>query len=163
MKWISMKQASKNELYELWDNTKKILTLALNSDLNTARIEQQETKRMFMIERTGFLKSKTVLRNEYGVTVGLFGAEKGHAIEEFVDIDNERYYYTLSQNKNQELVIYKGDQQQEFITYHIGNPDAKVKSNTTAKGSKYVYVLMALCSFLFSPIAYSEISTPSVV
>lgn len=162
MKWISIKQASKNELYELWDNTKKILSLALNSDLNTARVEQQETKRMFMIERTGFLKSKTVVRNEYGVTVGAFGAEKGNQLEEFVDIDNERYYYTLSQNLDQELVIYKGEKKQPLISYHIGNPDAKVKNPNAPKGNKYVYVLMALCSFLFSPISLSDVSTPSV-
>jgi hypothetical protein len=156
MKWISMRKASKNEFYELWDNTKKILSLALNSDLNTARIEHKENKRMFMIERTGFLKNRTVLKNEYGVTVGAFGAEKWNSPEEFVDIDNERYYYTIEQNNNPELVIYKGGKKQPLISYCLGDPEAKSKIGPVPKGNKYAYVLMALCSYLFSPINSKE-------
>jgi hypothetical protein len=156
MKWISIKTASRNEFYELWDNTKKILSLVFNSDLNTARIEHKENKRMFMMERVGFLKSKTILKNEYGVKVGQFGSEKWNSPEGFIDLDNERYYYSISNELLPELVIYKSQKTNPLLTCGLGDPQTKPKIGFSARENKYACILMAVCLYLFKPVNSKE-------
>ena len=156
MKWISIKTASRNEFYELWDNTKKILSLVFNADLNTARIEHKENKRMFMMERVGFLRSKTILKNEYGVKVGQFGSEKWNSPEGFIDLDNERYYYSIQNDQLPELVIYQSAITRPLLTCGLGDPQTNLKRGLSAKENKYACILTALCWYLFKPVNSKE-------
>lgn len=156
MKWISIKTASRNEFYELWDNTKKILSLVFNADLNTARIEHKENKRMFMMERVGFLKSKTILKNEYGVKVGQFGSEKWNSPKGFIDLDKERYYYSISNEKLPELVIYQSQKNHPLFTCGLGDPQTNSGTRISSKENKYACILMAICLYLFTPVNSKE-------
>ena len=70
MRWETAQSTSGNELYHLYDDDKKILTLTVNPVSQTARIETGGQKRVFLIRREGFIKIRTVIRNEYGIKIG---------------------------------------------------------------------------------------------
>lgn len=74
MRWQPVSSSSNNEVYHLYKDDKKILTLTLNPFSNTARVECDKQKRVFLIRKEGFLRNKTVLRNEYGMKIGELGA-----------------------------------------------------------------------------------------
>ena len=61
MKWEITLSTSKQEVYELWHNEKKALTLEFHPFTNSARIEYADEKRVFMIRKEGFLRNKKTL------------------------------------------------------------------------------------------------------
>jgi hypothetical protein len=67
-------------------------------------VEGETEKRVFLIRKEGFLRNKTVLRNEYGIKIGELGHEH---MQNFIDLNNERFFYTIHNNPLAELVIYK--------------------------------------------------------
>jgi hypothetical protein len=70
MRWESVESTSGHELYHLYQDDKKLLSLTLNPFSNSARVECEEQRRVFLIRKEGFLRMRTVIRNEYGVKLG---------------------------------------------------------------------------------------------
>lgn len=154
MRWETVASTSNNEVYHLYKDDKKILTLAFNPFSNSARVECEKQKRIFLVRKEGFLRNKIVLRNEYGIKIGELGHENK---ENFIDVNDDRFYYTFRNNPLAELVLYKESEDQPFVTCSLGAKEgdpavtftkAKKLSDTTHPG-----LLMALCWYMFLPVA----------
>src|SRR5689334_23133995 len=53
MRWENASSTSNNDIYHLWQNDKKVLTLTLHPFSNTARVECAGEKRVFLIRKEG--------------------------------------------------------------------------------------------------------------
>lgn len=151
MRWESVNTNSSNEVYHLYKDDKKILTLVLNPFSNTARVECEKEKRVFLIRKEGFRRNKTVLRNEYGIKIGEIGHENN---KHFIDVNKERFFYTTHNNPLAELVLYKESVQQPFVTCGLTinegvqfKKDKQLLADTSHPG-----LLMALCWYMFLPV-----------
>ena len=156
MKWINIISSSKQEVYELCHGDNKLLSLTYRSDTGTARVQYDDEKRTFMIGKEGFLKSKTVLRNEYGIKIGQLEYEKWNSAEGIIDLNGENLHYSINNNAA-ELIIYKISKEQPLVrcglTSSAGNSNIRFKKEDDLHHTIYPCLLMALCWFIFLPIA----------
>ncbi len=162
MNWIST-TTNKNgfEFFELWKGAKKLMTLELNLFSQTAKIECYSSRRIFKIDKEGFLRHKTIFKNEYGVKVGELSLENWFSHEGLILLNNERYRYTIQNNSLPELIIYNKGSQKTLISCGLqlnnGNTGIDFKHyNNTEKQSVF---LMALAWFLFLPVAKENVTT----
>ena len=112
MKWETVTSTIGQSVYTLWNNGRQLVTLVFNSSSNAARIEYEDEKRVFLIRDEGFRKNKTVLRTEYGIRIGHTGTENN---ENFIVLNDERYYYSVNDKQEPEVTIYK-----ESIDHPLG-------------------------------------------
>lgn len=156
MKWEIAATSSKQEIYELWHNEKKLLSLEFHPFTNSARIEYADEKRVFHIRKEGFLRNKTVLRNEYGIRIGQLGYEKWNSAEGTIDLNEEKFFYTVQNNPLSELVIYKDTKENPFVICGLkadeGNTSVQFNKDNQLSPSQH-FLLMALCWYMFLPVA----------
>lgn len=158
MRWETATSASGNEVYQLFKDDKKILTLSFNPFSNSARVECANEKRVFLIRKEGFRHHKTVVRNEYGVKIGELGHENK---EEFIEVNDERYYYYTQNNPLHELVLYKESKDKPLVACSLksddGNTSVEFKKDKTLLTSSHPGLLMALCWYMFLPVAKENV------
>ncbi len=158
MKWVSITTASNNETYHLYKDDKKILTVILNPFSNAARVECEKQKRVFLIRKEGFRRNKTVIRDEYGFKIGELGQENK---ENFIDVNNERFFYTTCNNPLAELVLYKDSKQNPFVTCGLtnNNGDSTVQftKDQQLTETSHPGLLMALCWYMFLPVTKENV------
>ncbi len=156
MKWVVASSSAKQEIYELWDEDKKLLTLDFHPFTNMARIESADEKRVFLIRKEGFLRNKIVLRNEYGMKMGHLGYEKGLSNEGFVDLDNEHFTYRIDNNPIAELKIFRDSKEEPLVVCKLkpknGNASVHFNKGGELSASEHM-LLMSLCWYMFLPIA----------
>ena len=159
MRWENLSSTSNQEVYQLWHKDKQVLTLTLHPFSNTARVESAAEKRVFLIRKEGFLRNKVVLRNEYGIKIGELGLEKNK--ENFIDVNNERFYYSIGNNPLTELILYKETKEQPLIVCGLnvdkGNTAVHFKKNKTEE-TPHPELLMALCWYMFLPVAKENVA-----
>ncbi len=90
MKWIKVKSSADHTVYELWHDDHRSLTLTLSSSGFT-KIERDDLRRKFIIEKKGLLRTRTILRNEYGIKMGQVVFEKAHIQEGIIEIEDHHY------------------------------------------------------------------------
>ncbi|MEO7982740.1 MAG: hypothetical protein ABI688_01535, partial [Bacteroidota bacterium] len=153
MRWEIVASTSNNEIYHLYKDDKKLLTLTLNPFSHTARVECDKQKRVFLIRKEGFLRNRTVLCNEYGVKIGELGLENK---EHFIDINEERFFYITHNNPLAELVLYKESKENPFVTCGLnvteGNPAVHFTKDKQLSDTSHPGLLMALCWYMFLPV-----------
>lgn len=138
MRWENISSPSDNELYQLWNNDSKLLTLTVHPFSNTARVETEDEKRVFLIRKEGFRRNKTVLRNEYGIKLGEFGTdEQGN----FINMDEERFYYTADNGLNAKVNLYHNPGEQPFASC-----DVHIEANRYVASQSSL--LLALCWYM---------------
>lgn len=177
MRWETVNSTNNHEIYHLYKNDKKILTLSINPFSNSARVECEKQKRVFLIRKEGFRRNKTVLRNEYGIKIGELGQENK---VNFIDVNEERFFYSIENNPLAELVLYKETKEKPFVTCGLStkkvSPDdprlndsvgqAIGMENAAVKFSKdkilsetaHPGLLMALCWYMFLPVAKENVT-----
>ncbi len=164
MRWETITSNSNNEVYHLYKDDKKILTLALNPFSSSARVECEKQKRVFLIRKEGLLRNKIVLRNEYGIKIGELGQEKK---ENFIDVNDERFYYTIQNNPLAELVLYKESKDNPFVTCGLstkkGDTTVKFTKDKNLSDTTHPGLLMALCWYMFLPVAKENTVDPIVI
>ena len=164
MRWETAASNSNNEVYHLYKDDKKILTIALNPFSNSARVECEKQKRVFLIRKEGFRRNKTVLRNEYGIKIGELGNENK---ENFIDVNDERFYYTIQNDPLAELVLYKESKDKPFVTCGLtskqGDPAVKFTKDKTLADTTHPGLLMALCWYMFLPVAKENVVDPIAI
>jgi hypothetical protein len=103
MKWVMVKHASPSvQKYHLVEGMAKKAVLKYNLLQQSVRVSNDDTQRVFFLERTGFWNNKTIFKNEYGLEIGKMSFEKGfHAGA--IEVDGNKYHYVIQEN---ELVIY---------------------------------------------------------
>jgi hypothetical protein len=158
MRWEIASTDAKQEVYHLFKNDKKILTLVIDPFSHTARVECENEKRVFQIRKEGFLRNKVTLRNEYGIKIGELGHENK---QNFIDVNDERFYYDIHNNPLAELVLYKGSKEKPFVTCGLSNKEGSAeinfKKDKSLSSASHPGLLMALCWYMFLPVAKENV------
>ena len=152
MKWEKVTSTIGQSAYTLWNNGRKLVTLVFNPNANAARVETDEERRVFLIRKEGFLRNRTVLRNEYGVRVGCAGTENNRP---FIELDNQRFFYDVESSSatSPSLSIYSDVQTDKPLA--VCELDAREKSllqelqpNKALSTQAHYSLLMAVCWYL---------------
>lgn len=160
MTWIESSTSPKKGVatYELWNDNKKMMVLEHNQLSQTANIHCFNTRRVFKIEKEGFLRNKTIFKNEYGVKIGYLSNEKWFNNEGVINLNEEKLYYTSNSKELQKLVIYKKTPHQPLIECSLSenslHQNFNLKKHTEA--DNYPALLVALVWFLFLPVAKEQ-------
>ena len=165
MKWISVNKENANNAYELWYNDKKLVALSFSPLTKIARIESASDKRLFFVEKKGFLQNKTVIRNEYGIKLGELSGENNEAAEGMIEMDGKKYGYTFNQVNGAAVTLYEQTAEEErkpFLRCNfsgvIDSAAAIVKKSISLHDTKIPYLLMALCWYLLKPSGNEALS-----
>jgi len=153
MKFISVnKNSSTGNAFELWYNDKKLMSLSLGKTTKTARFESGADKRLFFIEKRGFLQNKTVIKNEYGIKMGQLSSEQHDANTGIIEWDGKKYGYAFGQNNGTALTLSNELETKPFISCNlsavIDTATSLVKKSVPLHDTKYPYILTALCWYL---------------
>ncbi|MBK5271354.1 MAG: hypothetical protein JJE22_10105, partial [Bacteroidia bacterium] len=129
MRWQMVLSTRKQEVYELWNKEKKLLSLDFHPATNSARIDHADEKRVFLIRREGFLKNKTVLCNEYGIRLGQLLHENK---ENFIELNHDRFFYAIKDQPKNEVIIYKESIEHPLVVceLNITNANTSIKFDT---------------------------------
>ena len=150
MKWETVSSTIGHSVFALWNNGKKLSTLVFNSSSNAARIDYANEKRVFLIRDEGFRKNKTVLRTEYGIRIGHAGTENN---ENFIVLNDERYFYSLDNDSEPAVTIYKESKDRPLAVCSLDVKDTDLLTKSGAKRllpEKALYgLLLGLCLYLF--------------
>jgi len=152
MKWETVTSTIGQSVYTLWNNGRQLVTLVFNSSSNAARIEYEDEKRVFLIRDEGFRKNKTVLRTEYGIRIGHTGTENN---ENFIVLNDERYYYSVNDKQEPEVTIYKESIDHPLAVCSLNIQDdllAKTGIQKQLKEKTLYSLLIGLCLYLFKPL-----------
>jgi hypothetical protein len=159
MRWETVSSTNNHEIYDLYKDDKKILTLALNPFSNSARVECGKQKRVFLIRKEGFRKHKTVLRNEYGIKIGELGHEND---ENFIEVNDKRFFFEITNNPLPEFILYKDTKDRPFVSCSLveekGNSKVKFKKDKNLSATAHPGLLMALCWYMFLPVAKENVA-----
>ena len=96
-----------NDEFLLAEKDKTILKVRYRRDLHTARVEAINERRILIIENEGLLRTKLVIKNEYGVLIGQMIFDNWSDSQGSVQIETIRYKFILEGSSPQELFIYK--------------------------------------------------------
>ena len=160
MRWEQTTSNSATEIYNLYKGDKKLLSVSLNAFSNSARVECEKEKRVFLIRKEGFRRNKTVVRSEYGIKIG----ELGHdSKENFIDVNEERFYYTIQNNPLAELILYKESKENPFVVCGLNSTDGNAavhfsKDSDNLKATSHPGLLMALCWYMFLPVTKEKVA-----
>ncbi|MBM3416113.1 MAG: hypothetical protein FJY20_06625 [Bacteroidetes bacterium] len=154
MRWEKVKSTPEQEVYHLYKDDKLRLTLIYNPFSNSARVECNKEKRVFLIRKEGFLRNKSVIRNEYGVKIGEFGQDGG---QRFINVNNEKFYYATRNNPLAELLLFNETANKPAITCGLSaageSSDVYFKKDKSLGEMPHPGLLMALCWYMFLPVA----------
>lgn len=152
MKWETVTSGIGQKVYALWDNGRKLLTLAFNSSSNFAKIEYGEEKRAFIIRYEGLFKNKMVMRNEYGIRIGQVSTER----ENIIALNDERLFYTITNEKEPKLILYKEsvDDPLAVCALKLDNEKSVLPSVRTLATTHSL--LLALSWYLFRPVTKAK-------
>ena len=107
MKWFLINNDSQQKVYELRTSKEKLLTLTHHPTSGTIRISTRDEKRVFLFGREGFIRNRTVLRNEYGIRMGQLSHEGGQISQGNIEISDEPFNYILQNADPVKAAIYK--------------------------------------------------------
>jgi hypothetical protein len=141
MKWLSIRSNSKEETYELWNTEAKLLALAYHPGSATIRVNSNREKRVMLIGKEGFLKNRTVLRNEYGIKIARVLHENNQENTGIIEFDGTRLLYTISQDILLHLSITKESGEKVLAC------DLPATLSNTKIG--YDHFVLALCWYSF--------------
>ena len=152
MKWIKIKSETENEVYELWDDKIKSLSLSMSST-GFAKIQCNDTRRTFMIEKKGIFRSRVILRNEYGSKLGQVTFEGNHNNEGFIEMEGQRLKYTIHKDASPEMVIYKPSNEPLLFCDLAGITGTSDNFPKRSTENKYPALLLALCWHQFTKVS----------
>lgn len=114
MKWLSITTRVQEKIYELWNSKEKLLALAYHPASGTLRVSADDEKRVFLIGREGFLRRRTVLRNEYGIRIGQLTYDNNQDNQGMIDVYEEDFtyilQYILQDHQNPKASIYRNSE-----------------------------------------------------
>ena len=152
MKWVNVNNNSSGNHYELWKEDQKLVSLSISNCTKITRIECAADKRLFFIEKKGFLQSHTVIKNEYGILMGELHGETWEADKGIIELDGKKYAYSLTTDEEPGLVIYEDLTKKPLVkcTLAAANDEAAavMKKSRSLHDTKYPILLMALCWYL---------------
>lgn len=158
MRWETIKSNDEQEIYYLFKGDEKLLKLIYTPASNSARVECKVEKRVFLIRKEGFRKSRTVIRNEYGIKMGEFGQENR---KNFIEVNGEKVYYDTVNNPLAELRLFRDEANQPVVACGLeakeGNAGIYFRKDKQLGEMPHPGLLMALCWYMFLPVARENI------
>jgi hypothetical protein len=145
MNIVSVKQLPGQQDYLLKEDDKTVLKLCYKKDLHTARVETEKERRVLIIDDEGLLKTKSVLKNEYGVRIGSLNYDKFSDTQGSVDIENMKYRFIVKRGEIPELNIYKGTRRNLVYNCQLAFQDI----SSRIKGSQTASLIIAVSWYLF--------------
>jgi hypothetical protein len=110
MKWLPTNSDARHRIYELRTNREVLATLTYHPQSGTIRISSGDEKRVFLVGREGFIRSRTVLRNEYGIWMGQLIHDGGqNDAQGNIQLSGEAFNYTLQRMSPARAVLYKNN------------------------------------------------------
>jgi hypothetical protein len=110
MKWLLVSSSLRQEIYELWNSNEKLLTIYSHPDKGTLRTVTDDAKRVFLIGKEGFLRSRMVLRNEYGIRMGQLIYDGIQENQGSLMVYDEEFHYQIGSGAPIEASIYKNSE-----------------------------------------------------
>jgi len=133
MNIASVRNNSGQQDYILKEDNKTVLKLRYKSDLGTARVETETERRVLIIEDEGLLRTRLILKNEYGVRIGSLSYDNFSDTHGSVEIENTKFRFLIQHNTpGSELHIYKGSRRNEIYNCQLSFDDIN-----NSKGIKY--------------------------
>lgn len=147
MRWESVNSSNGQREYDLWHNNKKVLTLTFHRTTNSARVESARERRVFLIRNEGFLRTKTVMRTEYGIRIGYLRFENN-----FIEMNDKRFIYTIENEPLSQVTIYKeSDKDKPFVVCGLNIDSAHLENNKKLPSGLEAGLLLALCWYMVLP------------
>jgi hypothetical protein len=150
MNWETVTSGIGHKVYALWNNGRKILTLAFHSSSNFAKIECEGEKRAFTLRYEGFLKNKMVMRNEYGVRIGQISSENK---ENLIALNDEKFFYTITNDSEPKVIIYKESKENPLAVCALQVDNDKSILPAVKASATHHSLLLAMCWYLFLPVS----------
>lgn len=153
MNWETVTSGLGQKVYALWNDGRKLLTLAFQQGSNFVRIEYGGEKRMFNIRYEGILKNRLVMRNEYGVRIGQI-VEKNDSV---IAWNDEKLHYAIQSDASPKVIIYK-----DSVDSPLAECDLKLENDNgilpSVRASATQHsLLLALCWYLYHPVTKAAI------
>lgn len=148
MKWVMVKHASPSvQKYHLFEGVAQKAVLKYNLLQQSVRVSNDDTQRVFFLERSGFWNNKTIFKNEYGLEIGKMSFEKGfHAGA--IEVDSNKYHYVIEDNPTQQVVIYD-ELSNPVLTCDLSAAGYKPEQDLSS-------LLLGLCWYLFPSSGIQE-------
>jgi len=158
LKWVSVQSSTDPEIFELKNGENQIMSLSFNHTDQTVKIECDESRRYFHIEKEGLLFNKIILKNEYGIKIGEIAHELWFNKEGFIELNEEHFHYSIQNAPTTQFTIYgRSKKKTPLLICGLDINDGKNSLNLSKpeEENKEIYslLLVALCWFLFTPIA----------
>jgi hypothetical protein len=153
MNWETITSGIDYKAFALWNNGHKLLTLGFQPSSNFVKIESEGEKRAFTIRYEGFLKTKMVMRNEYGIRIGHVSTENK---ENLIAFNDEKLYYTITNDKEPEVIIYKESPEKPLAVCALQLDNDKSILPSVKPSATHQSLLLALCWYLFQHVTKQE-------
>jgi hypothetical protein len=153
MNWETVASGLGNKAYALWNDGRKLLTLGFQASSNFVKIESGGEKRAFTIRYEGFLRSKMVMRNEYGVKIGYVANENR---ENLIAFHDEKLYYSIINEGEPRVIIFKESPDKPLAVCALKLENEKNILPATKTSATHQSLLLALCWYLLSPVASQQ-------
>jgi len=98
-----------------------------------------------IIDDEGLLKTKSVLKNEYGIRIGSLNYDNFSDTHGLVDIENIKYRFIVKNGEVPELNIYKGSRRNLVYNCQLVFDDTSSK----IKGTQTASLIIAVSWYLF--------------
>lgn len=151
--WFAAAPQQGYDTYELWNDEQQLLKLYLNQFSQTAKLECANGRRNFRIEKEGFRRNKTILKNEYGVKIGELGIGSWFGNEGFIDMNGKKLNFAIQGSELNELLIYQSTKKQPLLACDVPKQGDIGPAKKAVHAEQYPCLLMALGWFLFMPMA----------
>lgn len=159
MRWVNTNNTSSQENFELRDNERVLAGISFSKQTRFARIASDIGKRMFSFEKRGLLKPKKLIRNEYGIKMGMVEELRSGSGKGIVELDGKRYNYVFDEKNSGELKLYDESMQQNLLTCSFKTLNLGINKTRSLLDSKFASLLLVLCWYAFQPHNASQVQS----
>jgi len=142
---VSVKTNAGQQDYLLKEDDKTVLKLQYKQASHSARIETENERRVLIIDDEGLLKTKLILKNEYGIRIGSLTYDNFSDTHGSVEIENTRYRFVVQHGSTPELNIYKGSRRNLVYNCQLSYDD----NNSKGTKSQSASFIIAVSWYLF--------------
>lgn len=146
MQWVKVNTNTPSETFELWQDDKKIASTSFNNSSHIVRMASSVGKRLFFYGKKGWFAKKPVIKNEYGITLGLLEAETETGEKGYVELDGRKYHYRLNADDSINLELFDEEQNRNIASCSFGNVLSKGFTKTKSlMSTRFPQLLLLLC------------------
>ena len=162
MNIVSVKNIAGQQDYLLKEDDNVVLKLRYKQDLHTARVETEKERRVLIIDDEGLLKTRLILKNEYGVRIGSLTYDNFSNTHGSVDIEEIKYRFVITNGSAPELKIYKGSRRNLIYTCQLSFDDDKNSKAVKFQPSSFI-IAVSWYRFLKGTVTASPVFNDAII